>query len=287
LRIHLKWLSTIGLVATTAVALASQSRPQFEVASVRPSPNPPTGQAGLQITPGQAKFSSLSVKDYIGIAYTVRIHQIIGADWLGNERFEVMAKLPATFTSDQLPLMLQSLLEERFKMRSHREQRELPVYFLEVAPGGPKLTRSEELSAADPVTTITSTNTGGGNIVDLGRGSTLALGNNRFEAKKVTMTMLADVLARFVDRPVQDMTRIEGRYDVAFELTPEDFRAMMMRSALAAGVSLPPEALKLVESSSLAAVPDALKGLGLSLQPRRAPLEVLVVDSIEKTPTEN
>ena len=74
-----------------------------------------------------------------------------------------------------------------------------------------------------------------GAAVDLGQGSSLLLGNNRFEAKKVTMQTLADVLARFVDRPVVNSTGLEGRYDVTFEVPADDFRAMMIRSALASG----------------------------------------------------
>jgi uncharacterized protein (TIGR03435 family) len=62
---------------------------------------------------------------------------------------------------------------------------------------------------------------------------------------------------------------------------------MMMRSAVAAGVALPPQALRLLENASLAAVPDALKTLGLRLESRRAPLEVVVIDGVERTPTEN
>jgi uncharacterized protein (TIGR03435 family) len=72
-----------------------------------------------------------------------------------------------------------------------------------------------------------------------------------------------------------------------FEVPPDDFMAMMIRSAVAAGVPMPPQALQLLDTASIAAVPDALKPLGLSLQPRRAPLEVLVIDSMEKLPTEN
>ena len=126
-----------------------------------------------------------------------------------------------------------------------------------------------------------------GAAVDLGQGSSLILGNNRFEAKKVTMQTLADVLARFVDRPVVDGTGLEGRYDVAFEVSPDDFRAMMIRSALASGAALPPQLLQVLDRASPAAVPDALKPLGLSLIGRRAPIDVLVIDSIEKSPTDN
>jgi uncharacterized protein (TIGR03435 family) len=90
----------------------------------------------------------------------------------------------------------------------------------------------------------------------------MTLGNNRFEAKKVTMVMLADTLSRFVDRPVVDMTNLEGRYDVTFELLPTDFMAMAVRASIASGVPLPPQAQQVLDASSPAAVGDALKASG-------------------------
>ncbi len=280
----------MATAAAMAVTLAGQSRPQFEVASIRASPDQPPAQgvqAGVQITKEQARFSYLSMKDYIGIAFGVRIHQIVGPDWLGNVRFEVAATLPEKHTPAELPVMLRSLLEDRFQLRTHRESREFAVYALEVGPEGSKLVRVPDAVPTDEPFVVRSGGSAGGVVVDLGQGSTLTLGNNRFDAKKVTMMTLTDTLARFVDRPVVDATKLEGRYDVAFDLTPEDFQAMMMRSAVAAGVALPPQALRLLENASLAAVPDALKTLGLRLESRRAPLEVVVIDGVERTPTEN
>ena len=101
------------------------------------------------------------------------------------------------------------------------------------------------------------------------------------------MERLAAVMERFVDRPVVDQTRRPERFNISIELTPEDFQVAMVRSAANAGVSLPAPAMRLLDAGSLNAIPDALKGLGISLQGKRAPLEVLVVDSAEKTPTEN
>ena len=283
-----RYVTTIALVTAWTVALAAQERPRFEVASVRPSPDQRPAQAGVQFTPRSARFASLTMKDYLVIAYSMRIHQIVGGpDWLGNARFEISATLPESYKPDQLPLMLQALLEDRFRLRVHREQREFSVYALEVAPGGPKLVKSLEDVVASEALTVTSTTAGGSTFIDLGQGASLALGNNRFEAKKVTMAMLADILARFVDRPVVDRTNVDRRYDVTFELAPQDFQAMMVRSAAASGATLPPQALQLLDSASISAVPDALKTLGLSLESRRLPMEALIVDSIERTPTEN
>jgi uncharacterized protein (TIGR03435 family) len=186
-----------------------------------------------------------------------------------------------------MPAMMQALLEDRFHMRAHRETREFAVYGLEVAPGGLKLPRSDEPALADGPLTVTANTSSAGTAIDLDNGATLFIGNNRIDARKVTMMQLVEVLARFVDRNILDMTALTGRYDVTIELTPEDFRAANLRSAVAGGATLPPQAFQRLENSSLSAIPDALRSLGLLLQPRRAPIEVVVIDSIDKTPTEN
>jgi uncharacterized protein (TIGR03435 family) len=279
---------TLTMAAAAAATFAAQDRPRFEVASIRPSGElSQQSKAGLTITQRQARFSLLSLNDYVGIAFDVKLHQIAGPDWLASARFEIAATIPENQTPEQLSAMLRALLEDRFALRTHRESREFPVYALEVAAAGSKLVRLSEDTPTDAPFTVTSESTAGGAAIDLGHGSSLLLGNNRFEAKKVTLATLADVLARFVDRPVVDRTGLEGRYDVAFEVQPDDFVAMMIRSAVAAGVPMPPQALQRLDTASPAAVPDALKSLGLSLTGRRAPLEVLVIDSMEKAPTEN
>lgn len=290
-------LLTFALVFAAALPVAAQTAPpaapaapataRFEVASIRVSPEPgPGSRGGLTVTKNQARFSLLSLNDYIGIAYEVRLHQISGPDWLATSRFEIAATIPETSKPNQLSPMMRTLLEERFKLRAHKESREFPVYSLEAAPGA-KLVRLPEDKPTDAPFTVSGGGNAGGAAVDLGNGSSLLLGNNRFEAKKVTMAALADILARFVDRPVVDDTGLKGSYDVAFEVQPDDFIAMMIRSAVAAGASLPPQALQRLDTASPAAVPDALKAVGLLLTPKRAPLEVLVIDSMERQPTEN
>jgi uncharacterized protein (TIGR03435 family) len=101
------------------------------------------------------------------------------------------------------------------------------------------------------------------------------------------MEVLADALGRFVERPVVDMTELKGTYDLTLDFTPEEYRALLIRMALSAGVNLPPEAMKLMEGVSDEALFKGLQTMGLKLESRKAPLEVLVIDSATKTPTEN
>jgi uncharacterized protein (TIGR03435 family) len=101
------------------------------------------------------------------------------------------------------------------------------------------------------------------------------------------MEILADAIGRFVERPVVDMTELKGTYDLTLELTPEEYRTLLIRMALSAGVNLPPEALKLLEGASDETLFKGLQALGVKLESRKAPLEVLVIDSVSKTPIEN
>src|SRR6185503_7304901 len=96
----------------------------------------------------QVRITSLSLKDYISIAYQMRINQIIGPDWIGTQRFDIAGKLPDGAPQDDVAEMLRTLLVDRFQLKVHRETRELPVYVLGVAPTGFKI---KESAAADSV----------------------------------------------------------------------------------------------------------------------------------------
>src|SRR5205814_8574596 len=134
---------------------------------------------------------------------------------------------------------------------------------------------------------VTATGGRGGVTVNLGKGSYFAFGDNKLECKKILMSSFADTMARFMDRPVVDMTELRGAYDLTLEFTPEDYQAMLIRSALAAGVVLPPQALKMLEFSSGDSLATALQTVGLKMESRKAPLPVLIVDKMEKLPTDN
>jgi uncharacterized protein (TIGR03435 family) len=95
------------------------------------------------------------------------------------------------------------------------------------------------------------------------------------------------MLARFLDQPVLDMTELKGKYNFTLNLSEEDYRVMMIRAAVSSGYQLPPQALALLEGATDQSLYAALRAEGLSLEKRKAPLEVLVIDHALKTPTEN
>jgi len=123
--------------------------------------------------------------------------------------------------------------------------------------------------------------------LNLGRGAYFSFANGHLDAKKVDMQGFADTLARFMDRPVVNMTGLTSNYDFAFDLAPEDYQTMLLRSAINAGVNLPPQARAMIDSGSDETLFQGLESIGLKLERRKAPLDVLVVDKADKTPSEN
>ncbi len=282
----------IGVLLLSAVTFG-QAPPAFEVASIRPSSEQVTQvSAGLRVAGSQVRVTGMSLKDYIGMAYGVKPQQIEGPDWLGQARFDLAATIPADGSAAQLEGMLQSLLADRFKMTMHREKKEFPVYALGVARGGAKLQPSaagpEPVTAEkQPEVNVAAGGSSAGVGADLGGGSSFMFGNNKLEVKKLTMTDFAEVLTRFVDRAVINETGLTGKYDATLELAPEDYMPVLIRSAVNAGVVLPPQALRMLDGANADPFSNPLRTVGLTLESRKAPLDVIVVDAIAKTPTEN
>jgi len=290
-------MSAIRLSATvllSGISLWAQPkppRPEFEVASIKPSPAQMPNQAalGLHIDGAQLRCNFMPLREYLAMAYGVKVNQIVGPEWMASERFDIAAKLPAGAPREQIREMLQTLLEDRFRLKTHRDSKEFPVYALLTGKGGLKLQplppdpEDANRSAFD----MTATGGAGGVSVNYGHGASFALGNGKFDIKKLSLTEFADVLTRFADRPVVDMTSAAGRFDFSVDLPPEDYRSILIRSAVNAGVTLPPDALRMLEGFSGESTFAALQTVGLKLESRKAPLPVLIVDSVAKLPTEN
>jgi uncharacterized protein (TIGR03435 family) len=271
------------------------ARPEFEVASIKPSApdEPGRSNAGLRLDDAMVSYARLSLELYLEMAYSVKNYQISGPDWIKSDRFDIKAKLPAGSDPKQIPQMLQTLLQDRFRIKMHRENKDFPVYGLVMGKGELKLKESTAVSGAESGdvpkrgASVAANGTGAGTTVTYGNGAYFTLADNKFEGKKLSTAIIADVMARFADKPVVDMTGLKGLYDFTMEFSPEDYRAMMVRAAVAAGVVVRPEALKLLDNSSGDSLFDAIQKLGLKLESRRAPIEMLVIDEAQKTPTDN
>ena len=285
-------LSAAGWLLVAASTAFAQAKPAFEVASIRPSADQVTGvRVGFQATGSQVRVTGMSIKDYVGIAFGTRPQQIEGPEWIGSQRFDVVATIPDGVPSSQATAMLRTLLEDRFQLKVHRESKDLPVYVLGVSKAGARLTESkpDPNALAEPAGTVNVS--GGGNNtgvgVNIGGGRSFAVADNQVQIRGMQMRDVAEVLTRFVDRVVVDQTGLTKTYDVTLELTPDEFNAIRIRSAVNAGVPLPPQAMRLLDNASPDTLSAPLSKFGITFEAKKAPLEVVVIDSVLKTPTEN
>ena len=264
---------------------------EFEVASVHPTP--PSQEHGmslaLKLDASQVRVIALPLRDIVAAAYRLKPYQISGPDWITTTPFDISAKMPAGTTIRQVPDMLQSLLVERFGLTFHREKKELPVYALIVGKGPLKLrahATDGETAASDRLTWSLSGNpTGVSNAV--GDGSSYSFAGGKFEGKKLTVTALATELERYSPRPIVDMTQVTGAFDPTFTVTPEAYGQLLGRAAINSGMVMPPQMRIQIENAEFNALPEAVEQLGLKLESRRMPIDMLIVDEVRKTPTEN
>jgi uncharacterized protein (TIGR03435 family) len=294
---------------TTAATLA------FDVASIKPSePITPAMvqagriHAGMRIDGSRVDIGNFTLLQLITKAYDVKTYQVQGPSWMTPvaQRFDIVANLPAGATKEQVPQMLQALLAERFKLVIHRDTKEHNVYALVVAKSGAKIRQTQETvpagegAASNPAITGSSSVTinqskDGASEVSDGAGLRQKMipsadGKSiRFEISKASMALLADGLSPLVDRPIVDMTELKGNYDVAFEVSRQE----LLNLARAAGANVPVSAPDASAPPADAAsdpgnsIFTAIESLGLKLEPRKAPLLMIVVDKSEKMPTDN
>jgi uncharacterized protein (TIGR03435 family) len=287
-------VAAVVLAAGLAFAQAAPPKLQFEVASIRPTQNtsPDSVTVGLKMDGSQAHFGSLSLKNLITMAYKVQPNQITGPDWIASNRFDISAKLPDGSTTDQIPEMLQNFLAERFQLKIHRESKDFPAYALVVGKPPLKLKESAPDSSADAdqpkgSVNVAVTGSAAGVAMNLGHGSSVTFANNQFQFVRVTADQMASQLSRYMDRPVINMTDLKAQYDATFTVTQEDYYILLVRSGANAGVTMPPQAMRLLDAGPPTSLFDAIDQVGLHLDSRKLPLDIIVVDSAQQTPTDN
>ncbi len=260
--------------------------PAFEVASVKPSrPQSSGAPIGATIDAQNVRISNFSLFNLMLLAYQVKPHQVSGPAWMTTETYDIQAKLPEGGRRDQVPAMLQTLLAQRFGLRVHRETREFNVYALVVDKSGPRMKPSSAGEApptpngvvrggvtGDARGGATYTSPTGDSRVSAGPGGSLHI-----ECSKMTMLGLANLAGRYRDRPVVDQTGLAGAYDFELDVSAEDVRDAAR--AYDARPSTP--------DPSGVSLDASLRKLGLKLESRKAPAEVIVVDKVEKVPVEN
>jgi uncharacterized protein (TIGR03435 family) len=234
------------------VLLCQPERLRFEVATIKPSSPATDGRlyGQMERDPGRVSYGWVTVQTLFSLAYHAKTVQISGPKWFDSDRFDIVAKLPKQEASEEeLRSMLQALLEERFRIAFHTENRQLRAYGLLVAKGGARVAPADS------------------EIKDV---QTRINGSRRHLSGKVTMGYLAGLLSNLVDRPVVDLTGLKGVYDVDLDWS-EDY-----------GAGAPDQA------NDLPTLFTALQErLGLRFDNREAPVEVYVIDHADRIPSEN
>jgi uncharacterized protein (TIGR03435 family) len=175
--------------------------PTFEVASVKPAKPRPRGQPNPSrgLLPGRYEMLGYTLGQFVGFAYQKQPDEIAAPSWLDADRFDIVATMPAETTRDQAMRMLQALLEQRFQLKLHREQRLVEVYSLEIAKDGPKMEATEW-------------HDGNGRSINAGP---------VIQARKSSMDALAAILSRWMDHKVVDRTGLTTLYNFTLKWHPE------------------------------------------------------------------
>jgi len=253
-------LKSVGSVLTATIGLiyaqtgAPAAAPAFEVASIKSAARP-----GMRVTesPGEVRYKGATILFLLRKAYGAFEVQVSGPAWLQNDTgFDIDAKIPAAaskYRIHQIPLMLQTLLKERFKLEIHHDQKTMPMYALVVGSKGAKM----QAAGADDVR-------------DQGCVSAYVPGGPNAYQCHIGMADLTRELQEIMQEgvPVVDRTGLQGVYDFKLEWTGR----VMLNMGRADGIG----------------IHDAVQQqLGLKLEARKEPVDMIVIDHVEKVPTEN
>lgn len=316
---------TAPATQASPAAAATPSNLAFDVASVRPSAPPDMAkmmtdlQAGkkpewVRVDGSRATFNYESLKELIAYAYKLRPYEVSGPEWLVTDRFDIAARLPDGASKDDVPDMLRALLEERFKLAVHRETQEQTVLGLVVGKGGPKLKetagKAEAIDENAPLKPNESKmdtpdgpvhlmkNADGSTTYNMGARGTFTLKfdsetlSMHMEASTITMKGFAVMMTSLgggEGRQVVDMTALTGTYQAAVDFSLMD----LMTSLRDQGIEVPTRpggggaGGAPPDPDGGATVSEALGKLGLRLEKSKAPVQRLVVDHVEKSPTAN
>jgi uncharacterized protein (TIGR03435 family) len=256
-----------------AAACLAQDGPTFEVASIKPADIAPDGGhvRWLRGGPGtgdptRIDYHNASLSDLICKAYGVEYYQIVGPDWLRMERYEIAATVAPGSTKEQLQSMLRNLLADRLKVQLHRDRKEMEGYSLTVAKGGPKLKAHVETPPDDKPQSFGSKTDSDGYPVIPREGLAENNGRARMKLPDEGVDTIASMLSLQLGSPVNDDTGLTGKYDLDLFWNTR-----------------PPE-----EADNGPDLVTAVhEQLGLKLEGKKTPVDVVVVDHAERTPTAN
>lgn len=309
----------LWLILATALLAYGQ---EFEVATIKPAAplNAAAIQAGKlnigqRITGNQVDIGYVSLRALTIMAYEVKPHQVTAPDWADEQRYDIHGLMPEGADPKQIPAMLRALLKERFKLEVAKTTKELDVFSLEVARDGHKMQPSPELPAApaaEPPKPVAGERNlevagqqlrvnqqavaGGGVNLNIAGGvtgtqkmSVTPDGRMHLEIERLNMPQFADTLTTFLDLPVVDHTNLTGSFQVALDMTMADLlrvSAKVMGASAMAGAqaALAGRGAQLDPGTDII---GAVQKLGLRLNKQKSPVDMIVVESANRTPSEN
>jgi uncharacterized protein (TIGR03435 family) len=246
-------ISGVGGAAGVAFGQPAEPPPAFEVASVKPSP---PAEAGMRIqpdaiapSPGGVTMTNTSFKAAVQWAYHLQAIQVVGPGWIDSNRYDIVAKAPGAVSNEQIRKMMQTLLSQRFQFVFHRETKEMQAYVVTVAKSGHKMTPSQ--------------GEGEMQIKPTGKGLLVAFSH-------VTLAQFSEMASNPLQGVVVDQTGLTGAWD--FTLDASSF-AMSQPTNREDAIGMIIQVL--------------YSQLGIKIDQKKVPAEILVVDRAEKVPVEN
>ena len=268
-------------------AAPGQSNPQFEVASIKPAAPDARGRFIRMLPGGRVNITNMPLKDMIVLAWRIQPFQVIGGPkWIESERYDIVAKPETKPGPDQVGLMVQSLLEDRFQLKFHRETKEMPVYALVLANKdgklGPKLTAANEGGCTPPDPSKPFPRPEPGKPPAMGCGGIMMSPSGLF-ASAIPIANIVPALSRTLGRTVTDKTGLTGKYDVNLQWTPDQAQLLQLP-----GGGPPPGAPEgpRFDPNGPSIFTALQEQLGLKLESEKGPVEMFVIDSVQR-PSEN
>jgi uncharacterized protein (TIGR03435 family) len=239
----------VALVMPLQVPPARSQAPAFEAASIKPTHDTPGSTSGITSTPGRITGRNVTLKRCIRGAYDIPETLILsGPKWIDEDRYDIEAVASGPASDHEMMVMLQSLLADRFQLKFHREQKDMSGYALVVTSG----LRVERSPDDTPATTSAS--------------------RGRLEARASTMANLAQKLSDALKVPVVDFTRLEGRFNFTLSWDPTEVNPSAPASTSTSSA----------RSSGPSVFTAVQEQLGLKLESRKVPVDVLVIDAASK-----
>ncbi len=241
------------LIAAGALAQGPEAAPSFEVASIRLAQGGggrgfEGGRELIQVGPAGLTLRRVTLRVCVAWANNVKEYQVNGPDWIDQQRYDIVTKATGPASEEQLRLMLGSLLADRFKLVSHRQTKEMGARILTVGKGGPKFKESQA--------------EGEGSIDP-------NLAKMEIVVRRTPISELVNMLGKILRAPILDQTGLTGKYDITISIDkyiPDKATPVDIISTVLTGIQ---------------------QELGLKMENRKMPVDLVIIDSAERTPVEN